>query len=34
MFYIPLDFEILSSHNPFFQYELKDKLSYELTFNS
>ena len=33
-FYIPLDFEILSSHNPFFQYELKDRLSYELTFNS
>ena len=32
-FYIPLDFEMLSSHNPFFQYELKDRLSYELTFN-
>ena len=34
MFCIPLDFEMLSSHNPFFQHELKDKLSYELTFNS
>ena len=34
MFCIPLDFEILSSHNPLFQYELKDRLSYELTFNS
>ena len=33
MFFIPLDFEMLSSHNPFFQYELKDRLSYELTFN-
>ena len=34
MFCIPLDFEMLSSHNPFFQHELKGKLSYELTFNS
>lgn len=34
MFSIPLDFEMLSSHNPFFQYELKDRLSYELTFNN
>ena len=34
MFCIPLDFEMLSSHNPFFQYEVKDRLSYELTFNS
>ena len=34
MFCIPLDFETLSSHNPFFLYELKDRLSYELTFNS
>ena len=33
MFCIPLDFEILSSHNPFFQNELKNRLSYELTFN-
>ena len=33
-FYIPLDFEMLSSHNPFFQFELKDQLSYELTFNN
>ena len=33
-FCIPLDFEILSSHGPFFQFELKDRLSYELTFNS
>ena len=33
MFCIPVDFEILSSHNPFFQHELKNKLSYELTFN-
>ena len=34
MFCVPLDFEMLSSGNPFFQYELKDRLSYELTFNS
>ena len=34
MFCIPLDFEMLSSHNPFFQFELKDGLSYELTFNN
>ena len=34
MFCIPLDFEMLSSHNPFFQFELKDRLSYELTFNN
>ena len=33
-FCVPLDFELLSSHNPFFQFELKDRLSYELTFNS
>ena len=33
-FCIPLDLELLSSHNPFFQYELKDRLSYELTFNN
>ena len=34
LFCIPLDFEILESHMPFFQSELKDRLSYELTFNS
>ena len=34
MFCIPLDFEILESHMPFFQSELKDRLSYELTFNN
>ena len=34
MFCIPLDFEILESHKPFFQSELKDRLSYELTFNN
>ena len=33
-FCIPLDFEILESHMPFFQSELKDRLSYELTFNN
>ena len=33
-FCIPLDFELLTSHMPFFQYDLKDKLSYELTFNN
>ena len=34
LFCIPLDFEILESHKPFFQSELKDRLSYELTFNN
>jgi hypothetical protein len=34
LFCIPLDFELLTSHAPFFQSELKDKLSYELTFNN
>ena len=34
VFCIPLDFELLESHMPFFQNELKDKLSYELTFNN
>lgn len=34
LFCIPLDFELLSSHTPFFQSELKDRLSYELTFNN
>lgn len=32
-FSIPLDFEILESHMPFYQSELKDRLSYHLTFN-
>ena len=34
LFCIPLHFEILESHMPFFQSELKDRLSYELTFNN
>ena len=34
LFCIPLDFEILESHMLFFQSELKDRLSYELTFNN
>ena len=34
LFCIPLDFEILESHMPFFQSDLKDRLSYELTFNN
>ena len=34
LFCIPLDFEILESHMPFFQSELQDRLSYELTFNN
>jgi hypothetical protein len=33
LFSIPLDFEMLESHTPFFQSSLKDKLSYVLTFN-
>ena len=33
-FCIPLDFEILESHMPFFQSEFHDRLSYELTFNN
>ena len=33
MFCIPLDFEMLTSQNPFFQYKFKYRLSYELTFN-
>ena len=32
-FYIPLDFELLDSHMPFYQSALADRLSYELTFN-
>ena len=32
-FYIPLDFELLKGHMPFYQIALGDKLEYELTFN-
>ena len=32
-FYIPLDFELLESHMPFYQSALGDWLEYELTFN-
>ena len=32
-FYIPLDFELLESHAPFYQSGLGDRLEYELTFN-
>jgi hypothetical protein len=32
-FCIPLDFELLTSHLPYYQGALKDRLSYELTFN-
>ena len=32
-FYIPLDFELLESHIPFYQSALGDRLEYELTFN-
>jgi len=32
-FFIPLDFELLESHMPFFQSAFKDRLHYELTFN-
>lgn len=32
-FYIPLDFELLESHMPFYQSAIGDKLEYELTFN-
>ena len=32
-FYIPLDFELLKSHIPFYQSALGDHLEYELTFN-
>ena len=32
-FYIPLDFEMLESHMPFYQTGLQDTLQYELTFN-
>lgn len=32
-FYIPLDFELLESHMPYFQSAFGDRLEYELTFN-
>lgn len=32
-FYIPLDFELLETHTPFYQSALGDRLEYELTFN-
>jgi len=32
-FAIPLDFEILTEHGPFYQAGLSDRLSFELTFN-
>jgi hypothetical protein len=32
-FCIPLDFELLDTQMPFYQYALRDKLEYELTFN-
>ena len=32
-FFVPLDFEILESHMPFYQAGLGDRLEYELTFN-
>ena len=32
-FYVPLDFELLESHTPFYQSALGDRLEYELTFN-
>jgi len=32
-FALPLDFEILTDHGPFYQAGLNDKLSFELTFN-
>ena len=33
-FYIPLDFELLTDHQLFYQAGLADRLSYELTFNN
>ena len=32
-FHIPLDFELLETHTPFYQSALGDRLEYELTFN-
>ena len=34
MFCIPLDFELLETHMPFYQTGLGDRLEYELTFNA
>ena len=34
MFCIPLDFELLETHMPFYQAGLGDRLEYELTFKS
>ena len=31
--YIPLDFELLETHMPFYQSAFADRLEYELTFN-
>ena len=31
---IPLDFELLTDHGPFYQSVLTDRLTYELTFNN
>ena len=33
-FYIPLDFELLTTHMPYCQSALNDRLTYELTFNN
>ena len=33
LFYVPLDFELLESHMPFYQSALGDRLEYELTFS-
>ena len=33
-FYVPLDFELLTDHQPFYQAGLADRLSYELMFNN
>ncbi|MEW8547632.1 MAG: hypothetical protein AB2693_29340 [Candidatus Thiodiazotropha sp.] len=33
-FIIPLDFELLETHMPFYQSALGDRLEYELTFNA
>ena len=33
-FYVPLDFELLTEYQPFYQAGLADRLSYELTFNN
>ena len=32
-FYIPLDFDLLETHMPFYQSALGDRLEYEFTFN-